>query len=136
MVTLSAANSFAGGTLVTGGTLQVATPAALPDGSDLSIGANVLSAFAAPIVPAATAAAASVNAPVHASVDVAPAAPSNRTLSVHDKAFQAAPADARWRAAARLKVWANWPPFDNRQDRTISPLAARDAVVADYWPGT
>ena len=68
MVILSSANSFTGGTLVTGGTLQVATPTALLDGSNLSIGANVLTAFAAPIVPAAIAAAAAVNAPVHASV--------------------------------------------------------------------
>ena len=130
MVILSSANSFTGGTLVTGGTLQVATPTALLDGSNLSIGANVLTAFAAPIVPAAIAAAAAVNAPVHASVT--PAAPSNRTLSVFNKAIQVSLADARWRTAAWREDWANWPPFGSHQDRTISPLAAHDGVLADY----
>ncbi len=136
MVILAAANNFTGGTLVTGGTLQVSTPAALPDGSNLSIGANVLTAFAAPVVPAATAAAAAVYAPINTSVNAAPAAPSDRTLSVFNKSIQAALADARWRKAVWREHWANWPPFDDRQDRTIPPLAAHDAVLADYWPGT
>ena len=129
-VTLSGTNSFTGGTVVTAGTLIVTTTAGLLDGSDLSIGANVLAAFAAPVVPAAAPAAAAVNAAV------APGALSDRPLSVINKAIQAALADARWRTAAWLENWAIWPSFDDLQNRSIPPLAAHDAVLADYWPGT
>ena len=55
-VVLSAANSFTGGTVVTAGTLQVTTSAALPDGSNLSIGGCRLTVFgaAAARLPAAS----------------------------------------------------------------------------------
>jgi autotransporter-associated beta strand protein len=140
-VMLSAANSFTGGTglpgstVVTGGTLQVATPAALPDGSNLSIGANVLTAFAAPVVGWASEPVrlSGTDLEVHPTIAaVAPAASNDRSLSVRDKAIQAALAGARWRTAAWVEEWANWPPFHDPRDRTIPPLAAHDAVLADY----
>jgi autotransporter-associated beta strand protein len=53
-VTLSGSNSYAGGTDVASGTLIVSSPNGLPDGSELSVGANAILAFASLSMAAAT----------------------------------------------------------------------------------
>jgi autotransporter-associated beta strand protein len=73
-VVLSGTNTFAGPTQVTAGTLIVTNSAALPDGSELDIGLNASTAFAAPVVPIHASAAA-------ASVPTAAPAPSANTAS-------------------------------------------------------
>ncbi len=53
-LTLSGSNTYAGGTVVGGGTLIVISPAALPDGSSLTVGAEAASIFNSMPVPTAS----------------------------------------------------------------------------------
>ncbi len=61
---LSGMNTYDGGTIVTAGKLMVTTPYAILDGTNLSIGANSLAKFAAPVVNAPAVAADSAPIPV------------------------------------------------------------------------
>jgi autotransporter-associated beta strand protein len=130
-VVLAGTNSFTGGTVITGGTLKVTIPAALPDSSDLSIGANVLTAFAAPVVPSAPAQAAPAQTAA-AGAAVPSAAPSTRLPSITDKAISALLHNNFARYVAFSQFWAETRNSDGPKDQTSSSLAARDAVLADY----
>jgi hypothetical protein len=76
-VVLSSANSYTGGTIVTGGTLEVSDSGALPDGSSLMVGAGAASLFGPSMAASKQAAAASMivsaNAAGTASADPVPA---------------------------------------------------------------
>jgi autotransporter-associated beta strand protein len=64
--TLSGSNSFLAGTTVTGGTLILTTPDALPTGGSLTVGANAASQFGSPAVVPAPGALSSASAVVDA----------------------------------------------------------------------
>jgi autotransporter-associated beta strand protein len=121
MVVFSAANNFAGGTVVTGGTLKVTTSTALPDGSDLSVGGNVLSAFTAPVVPAA----------------MVPAAPSQSTsaaipvLGTAPRSLAPLP-QVKAKHAAIAVPSVNALGADDVQDKSRSALPAWFAVLAEF----
>ncbi len=129
MMILSAADSFTGDAVVTGGALKVTAPAVLPDGSNLSVGANVLTVFAAPIVPGDPVPAAS------ASAAIAPAASSNRAVSLRDIANQAAILNSYTRKIPWFETLAETLASDNQQDKNSAALSARDAALAEYGSG-
>ncbi len=130
-VVLSGTNSFTGGTVVTGGTLKVTTPAGLPDGSDLSIGANAVTLLDAAVIPApATATTFQASpAPLAAPASVL----GEQSPSFHDKATQAAIIAHAARRVARLGNWADLSNADDRQHKNALALrAAWDAVLVEY----
>ena len=121
-VVLSAANSFTGGTVVTGGTLKVTTQAALPDGSNLSVGANVLTGFGAPIVPSA------IPAP-RCCVEY------SHAVATRKRTIQAATVSLLARNAARIGIGADTQNTGDQQDKTTRALRAWDAALAEYGRG-
>jgi autotransporter-associated beta strand protein len=54
---LSGIDTYTGGTFVTAGLLEVTNPAALPDGTSLTVGANAASVFGGAAAPAGSSAA-------------------------------------------------------------------------------
>jgi autotransporter-associated beta strand protein len=131
-VVLSGTNSFTGGTVVTGGTLKVTTPAALPDGSDLTIGASALAALGAET------SAPVVDSPSGAGVEPAAAiaspgsTESARAASANDASIQAALVNHLARNAARSQTWADTSASDDQQDQNSLDLRTWDAVLAEY----
>jgi autotransporter-associated beta strand protein len=125
-VVLTAANSFTGGTVVTGGKLIVTNSESLPDGSNLSIGANALTGFAAPVIPSPPARQTS------ASPAVATALTTARVPSISDGAIFAALINNLARRSAFSANWAETSDSNGPQDAMSSSLSARDAVLAEY----
>jgi autotransporter-associated beta strand protein len=132
-VVLSGSNTFTGGTVVSAGTLNVTTPAALPDGSDLSIGANVVALFGAPTVPAAPAAdSAPTASPSVAAPSSTAAATDTQAPSTGGAPIPAALVNHLARNAARSSTWADMLNSNGQQDSKTRDLRAWDAVLADY----
>jgi autotransporter-associated beta strand protein len=125
-VVLSGANSFTGGTVVADGTLKVTNPAALPDGSNLSIGANVLTLLGA-AVPAPA-----VNSASTAAAATSLALGTARTPSMNGAAVPAALVNHLARKAARSETWADMPNADGQQEENKLALRVWDAVFAEY----
>ncbi len=106
-VILSGANNYTGGTAVAAGKLIVTSSTALPGGTNLSIGANALTAFGA-IVSAAAPATAAI-----ASDAVAPVMPDMRKPVLPE-------------------VWAIAATADGQPYRQPPPISAWDAALAGY----
>jgi autotransporter-associated beta strand protein len=127
-VILTGANSYSGNTVVAAGKLIVTTSAGLPDGGNLIVGANALTAFG-PIVAAAPA-----SAPASDSVpDVAKAVSSSpRIVSGRGGPIQAAPVVPHVRRPVLPAAWAIAVNTDGQQSNQPSSLSAWDAALAEY----